>query len=118
MNSDVWRQSEFEAELLYDATLACRVIQTFLNDLPNALAAIHAAFAQGQFDTLAKAVHYLHGSAAQLQLAALVQHCRTLHQQASAQSLDHSQLQQLMDAAEQAQQYLSRYLATSGYQAQ
>lgn len=117
MNSDVWRQSEFEAELLYNATLACRVIQAFLNDLPSARVAIHAAFAQGQFDTLAKAVHYLHGSAAQLQLIALEQHSQTLHQQALAQCLDHSQLQQLMDAVEQAQQCLSRYLATNAYRA-
>lgn len=117
MNSDIWRQSEFEAELSYDATLTCRVIETFLNDLSSALAAIQAAYADGQLDTLAKAVHYLYGSAAQLQLPTLEQQCRALHQQALAQTLDYNLLQQLLDAAEQAQQCLSRYLTTSDYRA-
>lgn len=118
MTSDIWRQSEFEAELLYDAALASRVIQAFLNDLPSALEAIQVAVAARHGDHLAKTVHYLHGSAAQLQLTALAQQCRALHQQVLADSVDTIELQPLVDAAAQAQQCLSGYLATMGYREQ
>ena len=112
MTSDIWRQSEFEAELLHDAALTCRVIQAFVNDLPSVLEAIHVAFAARHGDDLAKTIHYLHGSAAQLQLTALAQQCRALHQQVLADTLDTFQLQNLVDAVAQAQQCLSAYLAT------
>lgn len=111
MQLDVWQQAQLEAELMDNAVLMCRVIESFLSDLPTALAAIDNALLQNDSAALAKASHYLHGSAAQLQLSALAHCCKTLQSSALQQHIDVNQVAALKAAATLAQTTLEHYLS-------
>lgn len=113
MQLDVWQQAQLEAELLDNAVLMCRVIQSFLSDLPKAIAAIDKAALQNDSNALAKAAHYLHGSAAQLQLSELAHCCKTLQNSALQQHLDAVLVAQLHDATLTAKTTLEHYLAAA-----
>jgi HPt (histidine-containing phosphotransfer) domain-containing protein len=110
MSNDIWNQARLEADLLDNVTLMYRVIHSFLTDLPKALAAIAQAVDDNNASALAKAAHYLHGSAAQLQLAALAHHCKSVQQHALQNITDHQQVSQLQRCADSTQAMLQNYL--------
>jgi HPt (histidine-containing phosphotransfer) domain-containing protein len=110
MHDNIWQQVQFEAELLNNVTLVCHVIQSFLNDVPKALAAIDSAFAHNNSNELAKAAHYLHGSAAQLQLTALAQLCKTLQQDALQNIINASCVEQIRSCIAVTQLRLNDYV--------
>lgn len=110
MNDALWQQAQLETELLNNATLVCRVIQSFLNDLPRAMAAIDHAVIHNNSAELAKAVHYLHGSAAQLQLTALAHHCKTVQEDALTCGVNETSLEQLRQSVSASQTCLNGYL--------
>lgn len=110
MSHDIWNQARLEAELLDNVPLMCRVIHSFLSDLPNALAAIAKAVDQNDGAALAKATHYLHGSAAQLQLEALTHLCKLVQQKALQNYIEHEQVIQLKRCAVMTETMLQAYL--------
>jgi HPt (histidine-containing phosphotransfer) domain-containing protein len=110
MTDTLWQQAHLEAELLNNTTLICRIIQSFLGDLPRAMAAIDGAVALNDAAELAKAAHYLHGSAAQLQLTDLARHCKTLQQDALKNTINLSCLEQLKQSVDAIQTHLNHYL--------